>query len=126
MFRELIGTLFIGYAGWPQWPAFSQPTKTCTDVNCVCRSALQVQFHYVFPSWFMKRIITMRAIVLRPSGINISLATRGLIPSAGAKVYHFMLDEDLDGLKELFSSRLASPNDSMYDDGKPILYVSCL
>ena len=123
LFRELIGTLFIGYTGSP---AFVQPFKTCTDAKCNGSPALQVHFNYVFPFWFMERILTMRVNVLYPSGISLSLTTRGLTPSGGARIYHFMFNEDLDGLGELFNNRLAAPNDSFHLDGRPILYVSIL
>ena len=120
-FHKLLGVIFIGYTGSP---VFMQPSRSCTDARCISSLNLQAHFHYVFPIWFLERLITMRVKALHRSGLSLSLNIRGLIPSLGAKIWRLVIVEDIDGLKELFANHLATPNDAFYSDGHSILFVS--
>ena len=53
--------------------------------------------------------------------INISLTVRSIVPNE-AEIFHLVSSNDVEGIKPLFSTGLASPNDS-YDDGQTVLSV---
>ena len=53
--------------------------------------------------------------------IRISLSVRPIVPN-GAEIFRLVGLDDVEGIKRLFSTGMASPNDS-HEDGQTILYV---
>ena len=115
-----LGILFVGYSGYPLGIL-----QRCTNISCQARRALKISVHYIFPAWFLTRSIKMCLINTSLNEIHASLQTKRLVP-AGAEVFRLTETDDVDGLKDLFSRGLASPNDIMYQTGQSLVSVGCV
>ena len=116
LFHEAIGKLFIGYSGCPLGAL-----RRCTDTSCLSQSTYRACVHYIFPSWFFAKVLS---IILKSdfhSEINMSLTVRHVV-SKGAEIFRLVTLDDVDGLRRLFSMGLASPDDSS-DGGQTALRV---
>lgn len=60
-----------------------------------------------------------------PSGWNWMLRVYSVLPQNSPAIF-YMLTGDLQGLRDLFTTRQASPFDHIEDTGLPLLYVSIL
>ena len=112
-----LGMLFVGYSGYPL-----SILQKCTNVNCQARRALKISVHYIFPAWFLTRLITISLINTSLNEIHASLQTKRMVPT-GAEVFRLTHADDVDGLKDLFSRGEASLNDIMDPTGENIIYV---
>ena len=65
----------------------------------------------MFPVWFLYRALTVAFNDLSNGTINAALHVRRIVPT-GAEIFRLVCRGDVDGVKELFRSGLASPNDS--------------
>ena len=65
----------------------------------------------MFPVWFLYRALTVAINDLSNGMINAALNVRRLVLT-GAEIVRLACIRDVDGMKELFRSGLASPNDS--------------
>ena len=102
--QHIVGLLFIGYSGRPQF---------VSRIRCGCQAqpVYRVNVVYLFPSWLLLRAIH---IVLKTSaygGIQVSLQSRNIVP-INAKIFQLAVQTDIEGLQDLFVNGLASPNDS--------------
>ena len=111
-----IGTLFIGYSGYP-----IKAIQKCTEASCVSQSTFRAYVHYLFPSWFLIKALTITLMSVFLDKISVSLTVRRIVPN-GAELFRVVRQDDVDGIKRLFSMGLASPNDSV-DDGQTALTV---
>ena len=109
--------LFIGYSGYPV-------TRIRTSTEAVCRSSLTVQacVHYVFPSWLLTKAVFATLMANYRAEIQVSLTVRNIV-STGAEIVRLQYLQDVNGLRQLFSNGLASPNDSIAGMGQSILQV---
>ena len=116
LLHEAIGTLFIGYSGYP-----IKALQKCTEASCVSQSTSRAYVHYVFPSWFLIKALTITLISIFLDEINVSLTVRRIVPN-GADIIRLARNDHADGIKHLFSIGLASPNDSTMS-GQGVLTV---
>ena len=112
-----IGSLFVGYSGYPL-----RFFKGCTEPGCVSQISSQVCVHYVFPSWFLTKALSITLISISLGEIGTALTIRRVVPQ-GAEIMRLAELDDSEGIKQLMRSRLASPNDSDVI-GYTALYVS--
>ena len=115
--HNVIGTLFIGYSGYP-----IQAFQSCLP-NCSSSSTFRTCVHYLFPSWLLVKTLTVTLTSLYLKEISISLTIRPVIPNS-AEIFRLLRSDDVDSIKRLLVARLASPNDSAAD-GQTLLHVSC-
>jgi hypothetical protein len=113
---RLIGSLFIGYSGLPI------ATPQCTEYSCQRRSAPSTQISYCFPSWFLKRQLSLSILFTPLDGPIISLRIPRLV-SPSSKIFDYALLGNVAGMKFLFKEGLASPNDVRFDCGVSALQV---
>ena len=118
MLHEAFGTLFVGYSGYP-----AASFHRCTEPNCLSSSTFRSYVHYLFPSWFLAKALTLTLMTIYCGEVRVSLATRSLV-SGGAEIFRFVMMDDVSGIKDLFSKRLASPDDSDSFNGDAALGVS--
>ena len=120
LLHKSLGMLFLGYSGYPL-----NTLQRCTEIGCQTRGALKMSIRYLFPAWFLTRVLTLSLINTSCNEIQASLKTRRVVPT-GAEVFDLVRLDDVDGLKSLFSRGLATPNDMMYNSGHNPLYVRCI
>ena len=104
--QDALGILSVGYSGCP-----IQTFQRCTELSCVSISTFKVYVHYVFPAWFLSKALTTALNGIEGGTINAALTVRRIVPR-GADIFRLVQIGDVDGIKELFRSGLASPNDS--------------
>ena len=117
---RVIGNLFIGYYGYYLPGTIQQ----CTQASCISQRMFQTYVHYIFPAWFFAKALMFELTTQSPGKISISLTIQRIVPS-GSEVFRLARLNDVEGLKELFSKGLASPNDCNYF-GITALWVSFL
>ena len=106
MLHEVIGTLFVGYSGYP-----IKALQECTEASCLSQSTFRAYVHYLFPSWFLFKALTITLMSTFLDEISISLTVRPVVP-VGAEIFRLVMADDVEGIKHLFSMGFASPNDS--------------
>jgi hypothetical protein len=112
--QNIIGSLFIGYTGFPSW------MQGCNERSCSRQTKSVTQFSYSFPSWLLTRSIVGR---ITPAP-ELLLSMSRVIPSRSAVFHHSMLG-DADKIRDLFTKRLASPFD-VAPSGSSVLHVNTL
>ena len=117
MLHGALGMMFIGYSGYPL-----NTIQKCTDANCQARKAFEISVYYSFPAWFLAKSLIISLINTSYNEIHRSLKIRRFVNS-GAEVFRLVYIHDVDGLKDIFSRGLASPNDQMHLTGNTPLYV---
>ena len=113
---QLVGALFVGYCGYPR-----EAFRRCDNLNCNSRQTFNASIIYLFPSWFLKKAISVRLIANSYSEIQISLRVTRTIPQ-GAEIFLMVRKNDTSGLQQLFRQKSASPND-VDTSGETALYV---
>ena len=101
---KLLGTLFLGYAGFPY------VTPQCDNEKCIQRLSLTGLITYLFPSWLLARAVVLASRLSSTNGLEFSLRIPRVI-SATAPIWNFCQVGDIDGVKGLFQQGLASPLD---------------
>ena len=104
--HNIIGTLFAGYSGCP-----IQNSQRCTEASCISQFAFRSYVNYIFPSWFLSKTLTATIMCASAGEISVALSVRRIIPQ-GAELFRLTEMGDVESIKELFRSGLASPNDS--------------
>ncbi|KAL9112793.1 MAG: hypothetical protein Q9187_007725, partial [Circinaria calcarea] len=115
LLHKAIGTLFLGYCGYPM-----MGLQNCTNTDCLSQSSFRTYVHYLFPSWILAKILIITLASSSLDKISVSLTVRRIV-SPGAEIFRLTQSDDVDGLKRLFSKGLASPNDSLSDGQVPLI-----
>ena len=115
----LTGTLFVGYSGVP-----IGRLHKCTENTCLRRSPLSAYVHYIFPSWFVAEVLSLTLATASQSRISVSLTMRRVLSEDNSEAYRFVIQDNVGGLKELFSRGRATPNELYFKSGQSILSVS--
>ena len=115
--RRAIGTLFLGYSGYP-----ITIFRRCTLSHCQGQQAFRILVNYFFPSWSLARALEIAITHSFFSNIHVSLKVLRVIPN-GAEVFRLALLDDVTGLQQLFSKGIASPYD-VDIRGNGLLFVS--
>ncbi|KAI9774855.1 MAG: hypothetical protein M1840_000071 [Geoglossum simile] len=108
MLEQIIGSLFLGFSGIPI------NTPPCTERSCHQRAVPSTQISYYFPTWALKRMVSLMVHFMPLDGPVASLRMpRAVSPSS--KVFSYASRGDIDGMKYLFQRGLASPHDAAAD-----------
>ena len=114
--HKAIGTLFLGYSGYPL-----RAFQRCTEASCVSQSTFQAHVQYLFPSWFLVKALTITVMSASIGVIKAALVVRRIVPG-GAEIFRLTKLNDVESIKNLLRSGLASPNDSN-PNGQTVLAV---
>lgn len=114
--NKLLGGIFVGYKGLPSL------AKKCTDSKCRRDSIPKVYFTYFFPQWWIiDRMIILIAQWTFSRGPELFLRFPRRVGMNSA-VFNLAEAGNIEGLKLLFNSGKASPND-VDPNNLGVLYV---
>ncbi|WEW59842.1 hypothetical protein PRK78_005323 [Emydomyces testavorans] len=115
LLNRIFGQLFVGYAGLP----FLSPK--CDTEDCRGSQASQITMEYWFPFSFFSATILRMQLGHQPNmGSLFHLDTLRRVPDS-AQCVNLAVKGDIDGLRHLFSSGLASPRDISTSRGYSLL-----
>lgn len=115
---RVVGRMFMNYAGLPL-----QGQKCDTNL-CQKAQSLAISFEYWFPMSFVRSQIVQLKVAYQPNvGPQFDLRSLRRVPDS-AQCIHFALNGNIEGLKGLFRSGLASPRDVSNTRGYSVLRVS--
>jgi len=103
--RQMLGSLFLGSSSIPYIAG------RCTDPACRRDGSSSATVSYIFPSWVCGRRILAAVYFARMTRPQFVFRVRQVVP-ANADVFIFAANGNIEGLKELFTSRKASPLDT--------------
>jgi hypothetical protein len=112
-----LGSMFIGFSGFP----VNRPR--CSEISCRKQSSPTLKVTYHFPPWLLARMISFSLSMTYMSGPQVSLRMPRVV-GTNARVFHFAVQGDLIGMKNLFRDGLASPHDVGAGNGRTPLHVS--
>ena len=115
--NRFFGTLFVGYTGVPRI------VSPCDTRTCTQRSSLAVVVTYVFPKWFLARAMVLMMGLSSFKGPQLNIAFPRLVDN-DSLLFDYIRQDDLTGVKRLFSQRIASPFDMDHRSGYTALMVS--
>ena len=113
----ILGPLFAGYSGYPL-----RNFQRCSVKECLGQTDFKFHIKYYFPSWFLGRMLAMKFNTQLSGEPSIGLTIRRTVAS-NSDLFRLMSADDADGLRRLFASRSASPNDIVYVSGMTALHV---
>ena len=112
---RVFGQIFVGYVGLPLVNA------KCDTDSCGKNQNARVSVEYWFPlSFVWSKIIRFQLTYQPHLGPQFELSTLRRVPDS-AQCVNFALNGNIDGLKDLFSKGLASPQDVSTTRGYSIL-----
>ena len=117
LLARLVGALFVGYSGSPG------VFQKCSIKSCKARSKFRASIVYMFPSWLIHNILVSGSVRTSANRITTSLTVRNILSNSAA-IFQYAINGNTDGLRRLFDSRLARPNDMQEGDGRDALTVS--
>ena len=115
--RSFLGMLFLGYVGVPSI------SPDCDDVRCKHKSDTIMRVTYCFPHWFIARAINLTMKMSRPDGFTQNLRISRVIPDS-SRIFMMAEEGDVEGMKQIFSLRRASPFDLGSSGGRTPLLVN--
>ena len=115
-FDRILGILLLRYAGKPLGTI-----QKCSSGSCQARSHVEARVQYVFPLWFLNRMIDLYFRVSYLQEPCVSLTVRGLFSNNSHSLILIVRDDE-EGLQ--LSSGGARPNDVSIADGSNVLCVS--
>ncbi|KAK8910378.1 hypothetical protein QC760_001334 [Botrytis cinerea] len=112
---RVLGQLFVGYAGMPLL------SQKCDTATCEKSQSPHMSFEYWFPLGFCWSQIIRLQLGYQPNvGPQMSLTTLRRFPDS-AQCVNFALEGNIEGLKNLFMSGMASPRDVSTTRGYSLL-----
>ena len=108
LLKQVIGTLIIGYAGYPIRWGTPQP---CTESSCLSRRKIQATVKYLFPAWLIEKAFFLRVTAQQLGEIKVSLKVQRIVPIESEVFRLIFLPNGVDRLRALFRKGQASPND---------------
>ena len=116
MLQSVLGSLFVGYTGLPAL------ASTCSNIKCQRSSEGFLQIDYLFPPWFLARIVSM-AMKFKDSKIP-DLSMRVLnVRSSYEAVFLSAREGDAELVRYLLTMGQASVQDVTHDSGHSPLHV---
>ena len=113
----VLGKIFVGYSGLPVL------NNACDFKKCRDRQDGSATVEYWFPWWFASINLKLHLTCRPLSGPQLHLSTTRRI-SDDSQSISFALQGNIDGLKDLFSQRLAGPRDVSHSRGYTLMRVS--
>lgn len=118
--KKFIGQLFIGYTGIPLME------QHCDQFSCQQkRGSTNIQVSYCFPSWFFAKMLSLSLKSAPLDGPQINLTIPRIVDEKAA-IFSYARIGDVEGIKSLFETRIASPRDTSWIGGYTALHVSRL
>lgn len=102
--ENVFGKMFVGYRGLP---VLGPP---CDFRGCKDKQGPAVTMEYWFPWWMVSKYIRMNFKYLPSTGPQLQLSTTRRVPDTAQSI-SFAMQGNIDGLKYLFASGVASPRD---------------
>lgn len=116
MLQSVLGSLFVGYTGLPALASL------CSNTNCQRSSEGFLQVDYLFPPWFLARMVSM-AMRFKDSKIP-ELSMRVLnVRSSYEAVFLSAREGDTQLVRYLLTMGQASVQDVTHDSGHSPLHV---
>jgi len=116
-FNDYLGSLCLGYLN------IACRDSTCYRQSCRPKSKSSFCLKYHFPHWFLPYAVSIFFQLSKTSGPEIVLRMPKVRP-ANADVFYFACTGNIDGMRSLFKSGLASPHDVEYGTGLSALHAS--
>lgn len=104
MLDNLLGVLFWTYSG------LAITRQACDTSTYVRKSDYAVKISYLFPSWYVRKAISLTCKMMPLGGPLISLKTARIIDYC-APIFHLVRLGDIDAIKALYKQGLASSLD---------------
>lgn len=115
--KDFVGSLCMGYLN------IACTDSTCHDPSCRPKSKSSLCLKYHFPHWFLSYAISIFVRLSQTAGPEIMLRMPKVRPP-NADVFYFACTGNIDGMRYLFKSGLASPDDVEYGTGLSALHAS--
>ncbi|OTA64781.1 ankyrin [Hypoxylon sp. EC38] len=115
-FRSILGTLFIGYCGFPV------NLFTCNVSSCENRKAYHFTATYVFPLWLVQRALHTVLGYESGHGLSFSVTLKGRVPGDKSRLIAATLAGDLNVVNRLLRTEQASLMDIDYEFGWTALH----
>lgn len=116
--NRLFGQLFVGYSGMPLL------SPKCDSTACWKAQVPNISLEYWFPrGFFWSQIFSLKVAYQPNIGPQMALSTLRQVPDSSPCV-DFAVSGNIDGLKELFRSGVASPKDVSITRGYSLMRVS--
>ena len=113
--RSMIGSMSISYFG-------GQISRRCQQASCGRKLPTTLNLTYYFPRWLLTKVVSV-SLSFDPAGSpSMSLQMPHIRPDT-SKIFHLATAGDIGGMKTMFESGLASPNDVSYTFGYSVLHV---
>jgi hypothetical protein len=117
-FRNILGSLFIGYTGFPNF------TPACNEAKCTKRSCPKAEIIYYFPVWLLARVVSLTVLFSGARGPELNLKMPRMVGWT-SPLWRSAQANELSTVQNLFSSGMASPFDvNAY--GQSALHVSII
>lgn len=117
MLKDLLGRLFVGYAGLPLL------SPTCDVRTCKTSQMPSVTAEYWFPlGYCWSTVLRLQMAYHAHLGPQVALSTLRSVPDSAQSVA-YALEGNIDGLRNLFDRGLASPKDVSITRGYTLLRV---
>jgi ankyrin repeat protein len=100
----VLGRMFVGYSGLP---LLNEP---CDFRGCRDRRHATATAEYWFPSWFVSMNLRLHLKYLPRTGPEFQLSTTRRVADDSQSI-NFAMQGNIEGLKHLFTQRLAGPRD---------------
>ncbi|KAL6900449.1 ankyrin repeat-containing protein [Trichoderma evansii] len=112
--NNLLGRLFVGYAGMPAM------SPKCDNQECQGSRSSKISLEYWFPASVWSRILRMELSFHHAAGPSLQLDMLRIIPD-NSQCINFAVDGNISGLKFLFDRGFASPRDVSSTRGYSLL-----
>ena len=114
--KNILGYLFFGYCRTPR------VTPDCDRASCHSYHRVFATVFYVFPQWFLQRIVLVAISYANKTGLEISIRTTRERSTTDA-IWVYIKNRDLSMVQSLFKKGEASPFDILASTGVSILGV---
>ncbi|KAL8941725.1 MAG: hypothetical protein Q9211_001701 [Gyalolechia sp. 1 TL-2023] len=113
---NIVGRLFLAYSG------SSILRKPCDLVTCRRQNARSIRLTYFFPQWFLNTVVSTTFSKTGLGAPSLNLKVRKVVPENN-RLFTLCMTEGVEGIRQLFTNREASPDDIHYRGGWTPLHV---
>ena len=117
--KDLIGRILLGYAG-----SIVNPTPECTEATCQSAKQFHGYISYMFPKWFLAKVLTVTAWRYRTSDLHFVLGVRHY--ATNDDLFQQIFSGDLPELQKLLFEQKVNPNYVERGRGETALHVSII